>query len=42
LKIRYQHIVEPFEILRLFLTQSLLEDMAANTNAYAAAKAREQ
>jgi hypothetical protein len=41
-KIRYQHIVEPFEILSLFLTQSLLEDMAANTNAYAAAKARER
>jgi len=40
-KIRFQHTVEHFEINRLFLTQSLLEDMVAKTNAYAAAKARE-
>jgi hypothetical protein len=40
-KICFQHTVEPFEILSLFLTQSLLEDMVANTKAYAAAKARE-
>jgi hypothetical protein len=41
-KIRYQYTVEPFEILSLFLTPSLLEDMAAHSNAYAAAKASEQ
>ena len=41
-KIRYQHTVEPFEILCLFLTPSLLEDMAAHSNAYAAAKASER
>jgi len=40
--IRFQHTVEPFKILSLFLTQLLLEDMATNTNGYAAAKAREQ
>jgi len=41
-KIRYQHTVELFEILSLFLTLSLLEDMAAHSNAYAAAKATER
>jgi hypothetical protein len=41
-KIHYQHTVEPFEILSLFLTPSLLEDMAAHSNAYAAAKASER
>jgi hypothetical protein len=38
-KIRYRHTVEPFLNLSLFLTPSLLEDMAAHINAYAAAKA---
>lgn len=41
-KVRFQHLVEHVDIFRLFLTKSLLEDMAANTNPYAAAKAREQ
>jgi hypothetical protein len=41
-KIHYQHTVEPFEILSLFLTPSLLEDMTAHGNAYAAAKTSEQ
>jgi len=41
-KSRFQHTVELFKILSLILTQSLLEDIAANTNAYAAAEAREQ
>jgi len=40
-KICYQHTAEPFEILCLFLTQSLFEDMVANTSAYAATEARE-
>jgi len=41
-KIHYQHTVELFEILNLFLTSSLFEDMAAHSNAYAAAKASER
>jgi hypothetical protein len=41
-KICYQRTVEPFDILSLFLTPSLLEDMTAHINAYAAAKASER
>jgi len=40
--IHWKYTVEPCNIIRLSLTQSLLEDMAANTNAYAAAEARKQ
>jgi len=38
----HQKAVEPFNILKLFLTPSLMESMTCNTNAYAALKTREQ
>ena len=40
-RLRHQNTVEPFDILKLFLTPSLMESMTCNTNAYAALKTSE-
>ena len=40
-RLRHQKAVEPFDILKLFLTPSLMESMTCNTNAYAALKTSE-
>ena len=40
-RLRHQNAVEPFDILKLFLTPSLIESMTYNTNAYAALKTSE-
>ena len=39
--IRHSNHIEPVDILSLFLTKSLLQTMAANTNAYAAKQLEE-
>ena len=40
-RLRPQNAVEPFDILRLFLTPSLIESVTCNTNAYAALETSE-
>ena len=40
-RLPYQNAVEPFDILKLFLTPSLMESMTRNSNAYAAPKTSE-
>ena len=40
-RLHHQNAVEPFDILKLFLTPSLMESMTYNTNAYAALKTSE-
>ena len=40
-RLHHQNAVEPFDVLKLFLTSSLMESMTYNTNAYAALKTSE-
>ena len=40
-RLPHQNAVEPFDILKLFLTPSLMESMTLNSNAYAALKTSE-
>ena len=40
-RLPHQNAVEPFDILKLFLTPSLMESVTRNTNAYAALKTSE-
>ena len=41
-RLRHQNAVEPFDMLKLFLTPFLIESMTCNTNAYAALKTIER
>ena len=41
-RLRHQNAVEPFDILKLFLTPSIMKSMTCNTNAYAALKITER